>query len=567
MLAVSRSIVSFAGSRALLPAALLTIMLAASCSMLRPEAENNARTDAVASPETVGSLATTPIGADESRDAAPERAQRETSPLPTIPPEIATQMAEREAEALDAPLAAGETATPITSHTVAAGETLTRIAERYAVSVAALLAANELSNPDFLEIGQVLLLPQPPVDYTSAFRILPDSRLVRSVGASEFNSAQFIRSMPGALRAMTDTVPTRASDGATHSEELGAGAVVQRVSREYSVDARILLAFLEYSAGLLTDASVDPQRQRYPLLDASHASYTRDRAGLYRQLIWLADTLNRGYYDWKYRAARILEFAADSRLYYEPSLNAGTVAVQYALAKMREVADWEQDIEEDGLYRSYRQLFGDPFAGAFPTVPPDLSQPRLTLPFPRGDVWRFTGGFHGGWGNGSAWAAVDFAPPAETGQGGGCYVSSYPITAAAGGTIARLETGVVVLDLDFDGDEGSGWTLLYLHLDRPESLQEEQTVEAGSILGYASCAGGFSAATHLHLARRYNGEWLPADCNRCPPEATVPAFVMSGWKVVGLGNQLYQGFMVNMQDNRSTVAEQGRFSDINAISW
>ena len=203
--------------------------------------------------------------------------------------------------------------------------------------------------------------------------------------------------------------------------------------------------------------------------------------------------------------------------------------------------DWEQDIEEAGLYQSYRDLFGDPFAGSFAILPPDLSQPPLTLPFPRGDVWRFTGGFHGGWGNGSAWAAVDFAPPAEAGQGGGCFQSSYPITAAARATIARLETGVIVLDLDFDGDEGSGWTLLYLHLDRQDSLQAGQTVEAGSILGYASCAGGFSTATHLHLARRYNGEWLPADCNRCPPEVTVPAFVMSGWKVVGLGSQLLSG--------------------------
>ena len=80
-------------------------------------------------------------------------------------------------------------------------------------------------------------------------------------------------------------------------------------------------------------------------------------------------------------------------------------------------------------------------------------------------------------------------------------------------------------------------------------------------------AGGFSTATHLHIARRYNGEWLPADCNRCPVGADAPPFVMSGWKVVGLGSQLYQGFLVNIRDNRSVIAEQGRHTDVNTISW
>ena len=127
--------------------------------------------------------------------------------------------------------------------------------------------------------------------------------------------------------------------------------------------------------------------------------------------------------------------------------------------------------------------------------------------------------------------------------------------------------GVVLLDLDGDGDEGSGWTLLYLHITSHDALAEGQAVEVGNILGYASCLGGYSTATHLHFARLYNGEWLPADCNRCPAATTVPPFVMSSWKVVGLGSQLYQGFLVNTLDNRSVVAEQGRFTNVNAISW
>lgn len=452
-----------------------------------------------------------------------------------------------------------------TSHTVQAGETLTKIAERYDVSIRALLNANDLPNPDFLRVGQVLELPEPPADFTPANHILPDSRLVRSIGASSFNIDRFVQSRPGALREMTELMPTRQANGTTRSEQMTGSQIIDRVSREYSVDARILITFLEYFSGLVSDPTAGGDAELYSLLAAEPAG-AKARQGLYNQLSWLADQLNKGYYDWKYRGKTILDAPDGSRLYYHPSLNAGSIAVQYAAAQFRSVTQWEADVSADGLRDTYQQLFGDPFVEEHETVPADLRQPELTLPFPRGDVWRYTGGFHGGWGNGSAWSAIDFAPP-DNATAGWCYTSKFPVTAAAGGVIARLAEGVVLLDLDGDGDEGSGWTLLYLHITRHDALAEGQAVEVGNILGYASCLGGYSTATHLHFARLYNGEWLPADCNRCPAETTVPPFVMSNWKVVGLGSQLYQGFLVNTLDNRSVVAEQGRFTNVNAISW
>lgn len=465
------------------------------------------------------------------------------------------QLAQTEPEIQDAQPAA---------HTVKPGETLTRIAERYDVSISALLNANDLPNPDFLEVGQVINLPQAPVAYTPSFRIVPDSRLVRSIGASGFDTEGFLRSQPGVLHRMRLMTPMRLADGRQRDDQLTGSQVVERVSREYSVDARLLLAFLEHFAQLVTSPDVDEETQLYPILAPAPSSGIL-RGGLYNQLSWLADQLNKGYYGWKYRGKTILESADGSRRYYHPDLNAGTIAVQFAMAQVGSPEEWEANNGENGLYATYRRLFGDPAANAHETAPANLRQPRLTLPFPRGDAWRFTGGFHGGWGNGSAWAAVDFAPPDK--NTGWCYTSAFPITAVARGVIARMGDGVIVLDLDEDGDEGSGWTILYLHVSPHDALRESQVVDAGNILGYTSCAGGFSTATHLHIARRYNGEWLPADCNRCPAGADVPAFVMSDWKVVGLGSQLYQGFLVNTQDNRSVIAEQGRFTDVNAISW
>ena len=450
------------------------------------------------------------------------------------------------------------------THTVRPGDTLTRIAERYDVSINALLNANDLPNPDFLEVGQVINLPQAPVAYTPSFRMLPDSRLVRSIGAFHFDIDAFLRSQPGILPQISVLTPTRLADGTQRSDALTASQIIDRVSREYSVDARVLLAFLEHFAGLVTMTTEEEAALLYPFLTPEPSAGIGPE-GLYNQMSWVADQLNKGYYDWKYRSKTILEAADGSRLYFHPDINAASIAVQFAVARMRGAEQWESDVSEAGLYATYRRLFGDPFADAHETVPANLRQPDLTLPFPRGDVWRFTGGFHGGWGNGSAWSAVDFAPPDE--ETGWCYTSTFPITAIARGMIARIGDGVIVLDLDEDGDEGSGWTILYLHASPHDALRAGQVVDSGNILGYTSCAGGFSTATHLHIARRYNGEWIPADCNRCPAGTAVPPFVMSNWKVVGLGSQLYQGFLVNMLDNRSVIAEQGRFTDVNTISW
>ena len=51
------------------------------------------------------------------------------------------------------------TPTPVT-HTVRAGENLTKIAQLYGVSVADLAAANGIQNPSNIKVGQVLLIPQ-----------------------------------------------------------------------------------------------------------------------------------------------------------------------------------------------------------------------------------------------------------------------------------------------------------------------------------------------------------------------------------------------------------------------
>ena len=485
-------------------------------------------------------IAVTPLNeiADSQSVAAPTATSADSLILPTANPTRPVQVQPR-------------------TYTVQAGDTLSGIAAQFGVSLQSLVALNELLDPNLLEVGQVILLPEPPDEQTSNFKIIPDSRLVRGPGSQGFDVAAFIDQQSGYVRVATDEVA-----GAV----MTATQIVQRVSLEFSVEARLLLALLEYRAGWLTNGE-PPEELRARPLGAGPSPLGFDREGLYRQLTWAADQLNAGYYGWKYRGLQIIDFDDGPRLRFGSDLNAGTIAVQYMLGQFNAYSAWQNDVDREGLYRTYVELFGDPFINPIePLVPSDVQQPPLMLPFESGEIWYFTGGPHGGWGSGSAWSAIDFGPPDDvTTVDSACYVSGYWVTAVAAGVIARTDEGVVVLDLDGDGDESTGWSILYLHLAGEGRVGENINVNAGDRLGRPSCEGGFSNGTHVHIARRYNGEWIPADCRDCLPSQTKPSFVMGDWVVFGLPGQEYQGFMAN--GAARIIAEQGRLTTENLISW
>lgn len=471
------------------------------------------------------------------------------APAPILPPQgtliVPTPNPTR---AIGGLTAAGE-------YVVQPGDSLSGIAAQFGVSLETLLAINELANPNIIEVGQVIRLPAAPSQFGSEFKIVPDSRMVRAPGSAGFDVLGFVQNQPGYIRTATDVVK---------EQTFSAAQIVQRVSLEYSVDARLLLALLEYKAQWLTNPNPGDAAKTYPM-GARASPLGFDRNGLYRQLTWAADQLNTGYYGWKLRGLQTLEFEDGTRIQFAPSQNAGTVGVQYLLAQFNEYATWQTQVTQNGLFQTYVAYFGDPFAGALdPLVPSSLEQPALTLPFPSGETWFFTGGPHGGWGSGSAWSAIDFAPPDDlTTVTSSCYVSSFFATAIAEGVIARTDEGTVVLDLDGDGDEATGWTVLYLHIAAQDRIASGTRVRVGDRIGRPSCEGGFSTGTHIHIARRFNGEWIPASCDTCAEPR--PAFNLNGWTVVGYANQEYQGYMVNGNERR--LAEQGRTSPDNRVTW
>jgi len=100
--------------------------------------------------------------------------------------------------------------------------------------------------------------------------------------------------------------------------------------------------------------------------------------------------------------------------------------------------------------------------------------------------------------------------------------------------IVRTENGAVLQDLDGDGFEQTGWVVLYMHIGTAERVPFGSYVKEGDRIGHPSCEGGISNGTHVHLARKFNGEWISAD-------GKVP-FNLGGWISSGTGI-LYDGYL------------------------
>jgi len=417
------------------------------------------------------------------------------------------------------------TATPgELSYTVKAGDFPGSIAAQFNISVDDLLAANKLTADSIIYPGDTLLIPgtnnqtqqastggnAPQLASSDFFKIIPDSELVYGPLSSTLDVDAFVQKEAGYLAFFTQDV-----DG----ESLTGAQIIIKVSQDYSVNPRLLLALLEYRSQWVTNPNPASSTSGTPIgyVDSFHT-------GLYRQLTWAANALNEGFYGWRQGKVTAWKISDGTSITAQPGINAGTAGVQNMLSYIDDQPTWKIDTGVNGLYATFNSLFGYPFDYAIePLLPPVLTQPVLALPFAVGETWQFTGGPHDGWDTGSAWAAIDFAPPGEP---NGCGESDAWVTAAAPGLIVRAKSGAVVEDLDGDGLEQTGWTILYMHVETRDRVVPGQFVQTGQKIGHPSCEGGLADATHVHLARRYNGVWIPAADPKVP--LVLDGYVTSG---------------------------------------
>ena len=409
-------------------------------------------------------------------------------------------------------------------YTIQSGDTLASIAQRYNVSWDVIAQANQITDPNSVSVGLDLIIPAPtPSGKAPDYKIIPDSELVYGPNSILFNLDLYIKEKAGYLASYSEEI---------EQEEYTGIEIVQKVSEEYSVNPRLLLAVLEYTSGMVTKSSPDELHQKYPL------GYIDDRyQGLYKQLSFGANNLNRGFYLYQVNGVGAWLLADGSRIPVDPTVNAGTAGIQQLMASLFNQSDWEIAVTADGVYATYQELFGYPFDYSIePLMSSDIQQPLMVLPFEPGLDWSFTGGPHGGWGDGSAWSALDFAPPGEP---RGCVVSKDWVTATANGTVVFSENGMVIQDIDGDGYLQTGWSVLYLHVDDLDRVKNGLELVTGDRIGHPSCEGGISDGTHIHIARRYNGMWISAD-------GSIP-FNLDGWISSGTGIE-YDGYLTREGD-------------------
>ena len=395
---------------------------------------------------------------------------------------------------------------PAEVYLIQRGDTLGGVAYEYGTTPEELAALNGLTNLNAIKAGQPINVPIKVNRVGPANKLIPDSELVYGPAYVGFDTEAFVRTQKGYLKSYTEEVDKKIMTGAQ---------IVQLVADRYSVGPRILLAMLEYQGGWLSNPTPDWQSILFPLGFGDQAY-----KGLLKQLARAADLLNDGYYGYKTRSYTTVRFQDGTRALFAQGLNAGTIGVQIMLARANDWEGWQQTLGPSGFAAAYQKLFGDPFAKSVePLIPPSLKSPELRLPWAKGELWYYSGGPHGGWGNGSAWAAVDFIPPGIA----GCYESDYWVTAIADGPVIRTDAGTVIQAIAGGDKEHVGWTILYLHIASSERVAAGTRLKTGDRIGHPSCEGGVSDGTHVHIARLYNGEWIAAD-------GPLP-MIFSGWQV------------------------------------
>lgn len=401
-----------------------------------------------------------------------------------------------------------------------AADTLPVVAVRFGVKTSDITSTEPLPATDFLKPGQLLIIPRKLLNTTSPQHLLPDSEVVFSPSTVDFDVDKYVKQAGGYLSTYQEWLKTGGS--------LSGADIVLRVATENSINPRLLLALMEYQSGWVNGQPATQSEKTYPL-----GKVDLSQKGLYHQLVWAVNQLSIGYY--AYREGRMTEinFPDGVTARMAPDLNAGSAALQYYFAQLTEGDQWLKDLDPDnGFPALYAKMYGNPWQRALsvePLYPPGITQPPLILPIQKNWTWSFTGGPHGAWEHDGAYAALDFAPGSTE---SGCVKSNAWALAAASGLVVRSDNGLVVVDLDGDGHEQTGWVIVYLHVSTEGRIPVGSFVDTGQPLGHPSCEGGISTGTHLHIARKYNGEWVPAD-------GPLP-FDLGGW-IAHYGGLAYKG--------------------------
>ncbi|MHC1784626.1 MAG: LysM peptidoglycan-binding domain-containing protein [Anaerolineaceae bacterium] len=409
----------------------------------------------------------------------------------------------------------------LVDYTAQTGDTLPALASHFNTTVEEIRETNPIIPSEATTMPPGLPMKIPIYFeslWGSPYQIIPDSLFINGPAQIGFDPVEFVNNQPGWFKNYSEFAGTSDRKG---------GELIQYVAENFSISPRLLLVIIEYQTQALSQPNPSDPTNLYPL------GYKEiNHKGLYRQLVWAANALNNGYYGWRDGSLKTFDHS-DGRLERpDPWQNAATVGLSYYFSHMLPKEQYQQAVSHMGFAALYEFYFGSIWENVLVHIPGSLAQPPLNFPFLPGKTWAYTGGPHTGWGEGSPWAALDFAPPAVV---GGCVATNEWATAISDGYIVRSGNASAVIDIDGDHDEHTGWVIFYLHLANEGRISQGMVVSTGDKMGHPSCEGGTSTGTHVHIARKYNGEWIAAG-------GPLP-FNLEGWTAIA-GNRAYQGKLV-----------------------
>ncbi len=427
-------------------------------------------------------------------------------------------------------------------YVIQSGDTLFSLASRYQIPEENIIYQNaiipNLDELTTLPPGETLFLG---INNNSGFendllKILPNNYFIFGPTQMDFDLKSYINNSEGWLKTYVDRSGGNAVSGTQ---------IVKGTAENYSISPKVLLALLEFHLHALSDPNLPPS------FSLGNTEVIRKTLG--KQLSWAANKLNNGYYGWREGVQTQFIVASGQSITPNPATNAASVAFMYYFSQFLSGIELQQAYSGADFISTYENLFGEidwESDSTYPLLPENLQQPPLDLPLQPKLKWAYTGGPHSGWGIGFPYSAIDFAPPSVS---AGCDPSPYWVRSASTGIISRADNGSLVLDIDGDGKSQTGWTILYLHILAGENISTGSMIKKGDLLGHPSCLGGNSSGRNIHIARLYNGEWIPAG-------GIIP-MNLSGW-VVSYGEKEYKGSLTKNEIKLNSSSSGEWFSQL-----
>ena len=190
------------------------------------------------------------------------------------------------------------------------GDTLWTVAVRFGV------LPEDIESPDplpgergLIDPGQFLIIPHRLETTGPNQRLIPDSELVFSPHATDFDASAFAGSQGGYLAQYKEIV-----DGTW----ISGPEVLAHVARDNSINPRLLLALLEYRSGWVTN----PEAPRGEAFEYPMGIIDERIPGLQRQLTWVANELGNGYYGWRAGTLTMIALQDGTSIRLAPDLNA-----------------------------------------------------------------------------------------------------------------------------------------------------------------------------------------------------------------------------------------------------